>query len=102
MRPSEASGGQRRPVTMERLDPRLEDTLPPRRCGCVPHLSILYEDKMQTGDPRLEDRGLDDSGVVEDIGTMPRDRGGGWAKRIPLLGPFWCVRNTGSTTVRRR
>ena len=78
---------------MERLDPRLEDTLPPRRCGCVPHLSILYEDKIHNSD---------DSGVVEDIGTMPRDRGGGWAKRIPLLGPFWCVRNTGSTTVRRR
>ena len=87
---------------MERLDPRLEDTLPPRRCGCVPPLSILYEDKIQSSDSRLEDRGLDDSGVVEDIGTMPRDRVGGWAKRIPLLGPFWCVRNTGSTTVRRR
>ena len=75
-----------------RLDP-LGDTLPVKRCGCVPHLSILYEDK-QPHDS------LDDSGVVEDIG--PGSRGGGWTKKIPLLGPFWCVRNTHSTTVRRR
>ena len=59
-----------------RLDPG--DTIPVKRCGCVPQLSVLYEEE------------------------EPGPRGGGWAKRIPLLGPFWCVRNTHSTTVRRR
>ena len=54
------------------------DTIPASRCGCVPQLSVLYEE--------------------ED----PGPRAGGWAKKIPLLGPFWCVRNTHSTTVRRR
>ena len=54
------------------------DTIPAGRCGCVPQLGVLYEE--------------------ED----PGPRGGGWAKKIPLLGPFWCVRNTHSTTVRRR
>lgn len=69
------------------------DTLPVKRCGCVPHLPVLFEEKHQ-------EQCLDDSGVVEDIG--PRREGGGWTKKIPLLGPFWCVRNTHSTTVRRR
>ena len=74
---------------------RLEsvDTLPVKRCGCVPHLPVLFEEKQQEC--------LDDSGVVEDIGPGPR-AGGGWTKRIPLLGPFWCLSNTHSTTVRRR
>merc|ERR550532_2520129 len=62
---------------VSRLDPG--DTLPVKRCGCVPQLGVLYEDE----DP------------------VPRG-GSGWAKKIPLLGPFWCVRNTHSTTVRRR
>ena len=89
-------------MTTGDMEDPVMDTLPPRRCGCVPHLSILYEDKIQGTEARAEaGRGLDDSGVVEDMAPEPRDRGG-WTKRIPLLGPFWCVRNTHSTTVRRR
>ena len=74
-----------------RLEP--VDTLPVKRCGCVPQLTSIYEDKIVES--------LDDSGVVEDFSSSPRS-GGGWTKKIPLLGPFWCVRNTHSTTVRRR
>ena len=67
-----------------RLEP--VDTLPVNRCGCVPSLGVLYEE---------EDPGLAEA-------EYGGSRGGGWAKKIPLLGPFWCVRNTHSTTIRRR
>jgi len=64
---------------------RLEfDTIQANRCGCVPHLSLVYEDRHRES--------LDDS-----VGAR-----GGWARRFPLLGPFWCVRGTNGTTVRRR
>ena len=68
-------------VTAARLEP--VDTLPVSRCGCVPSLGVLHEEEL---------------GEAEYGGS----RGGGWAKKIPLLGPFWCVRNTHSTTIRRR
>ena len=72
--------------TVTNISARLEplDTLPVTRCGCVPPLTVLYEEE----DPALE---------TEQGGSR-----GGWTKKIPLLGPFWCVRNTGSTTIRRR
>jgi len=64
---------------------RLEvDTIQAKRCGCVPQLSLVYEDRYRES--------LDDSAGAR----------GGWARRFPLLGPFWCVRGTNGTTVRRR
>jgi len=64
---------------------RLEvDTIQAKRCGCVPQLSLVYEDRYRES--------LDDSAGAR----------GGWARRFPLLGPFWCVRGTNGQTVRRR
>ena len=63
----------------------------------MPGLSILYEDAGPA-----ETAELDDSGVGEDLLPVSRPSPASWAKKIPLLGPFWCVRNTHSTTVRRR
>ena len=74
-------------MTAARLEP--VDTLPVSRCGCVPSLGVLYEE---------EDPGLAEAEYAGSRGGG----GGGWAKKIPLLGPFWCVRNTHSTTIRRR
>ena len=73
------------------------DTIQPRRCGCVPQLSLVYEDKSRGGEAR-DEGGWEDPGG----GGSPQDSRGGWARRIPLLGPFWCVRGSATTTIRRR
>lgn len=53
-----------------------QDTLKVSKCGCVPQISLVYED-VGKGVPR-------------------------WTKRIPLLGPLWCVSGATGTKLRRR
>ena len=68
------------------------DTLQPRRCGCVPQLSLVYGgEEVREGEEGWEEPS-----------SSPRGREGSWASRIPLLGPFWCVRGSATTTIRRR
>ena len=53
-----------------------QDTLKVSKCGCVPQISLVYED-VGKGVPR-------------------------WTRRIPLLGPLWCVSGATGTKIRRR
>jgi hypothetical protein len=72
------------------------DTIQPRRCGCVPQLSLVYEERRRGG-------GVPGEEGWEEPGQEPAEPSpGGWARRIPLLGPFWCVRGSATTTIRRR
>ena len=72
------------------------DTIQPRRCGCVPQLSLVYEDKGRGGE--VVEEGWEEVGS----GESPPSPSSSWARRIPLLGPFWCVRGSATTTIRRR
>ena len=77
------------------------DTIQPRRCGCVPQLSLVYDERSRGGGGggglALGDEGWEEVGG----GESPPQREG-WARKIPLLGPFWCVRGSATTTIRRR
>ena len=53
-----------------------QDTVRVSKCGCVPQLSLVYED----------------------VGKEAPS----WARRIPLFGPLWCVSGATGTRVRRR
>ena len=56
-----------------------QDTLKVSKCGCVPQISLVYED------------------VGKGIQGIPR-----WTRRIPLFGPLWCVSGATGTKIRRR
>ena len=73
------------------------DTIQPRRCGCVPQLSLVYDERSRGGGAAS----IGDEGWEEVGGESPPEREG-WARKIPLLGPFWCVRGSATTTIRRR
>jgi len=75
------------------------DTIQPRRCGCVPQLSLVYDERSRGGGGGVSigDEGWEEVGA----GESPPEREG-WARKIPLLGPFWCVRGSATTTIRRR
>ena len=76
-------GGAMERVKVSELEPGGgpldQDTVRLSRCGCVPQLSLVYED-------------------VQQGKSAPS-----WARRIPLFGPLWCVSGaTGTSKVRRR
>ena len=79
----QGGGGGGTTVSSTNPPPAPLDSTTPRTCGCVPHLSLVYQEE-------------------EEEEAVTVGRGPAWARRFPLLGPFWCVRNTHSTTIRRR